>query len=475
MLYFSNMASDTDEVIPPLSLPTGVRERQIVSDASDLSYHIIEAGEKGRPLIILIHGFPELAYSWRGIMPTLAQEGFYVVAFDQRGCGRTTGWDTSNFDRVDLSTFSQTNLARDVMVLALRLGYHQVECIVGHDFGCVPAYVSALARPDFFRHIALMSHPFLGSPKLPFDRESSEESGPSWPDLEKMLSQLPKPRKHYRRYYSSPAANSEMSPKEGLHAFLRGYYHLKSADAPAEPQPIADWTAEELVKLPAYYLMPLELGMREVVSQNMTEEECSRMREKSPRWLPDSDLDVYVNEYGRTGFQGGLNHYRVSTDPRLKRDVDILAAKKLEVPCLFLAGEKDWNVFQSPNSIERMTDACASLQVRFIPDAGHWVQQEQPEQVVQEMLKFLADPSGQKGQSSLKKKGNIVDGDTDDYKSFEIERLLDKRTVRRGRGLSVQYLVRWKGYGPESDSWYTSKDLGDAKQLVEDYEREIGG
>lgn len=392
------MASYVGAELRPLSLPAGLREAQISSDASDLSYHIIEAGEKGRPLILLLHGFPELAYSWRGIMPALAQEGFYVVAFDQRGFGRTTGWDTSSFDQVDLNTFSTTNLVRDVMVLALRLGYHQVECIAGHDFGCVPASLSALARPDFFRHIVLMSHPFLGSPKLPFGQESSEESGPNWPDLHQRLSELPKPRKHYRWYYSSAAANLEMSPKEGLHSFLRGYFHLKSADAPTDPQQITDWTAEELAKLPGYYVMPLDLGMRETVSQSMTGEECSRMREKSARWLPDSDMDVYVDEYGRTGFQGGLNYYRVSTQTRLTRDVDILAAKKLEVPCLFLAGEKDWNVCQTPNWIQRTRDACASLDVRFIPEAGHWVQQERPEQVVQEMLRFLSSSGERRGE-----------------------------------------------------------------------------
>ncbi|MCJ1465596.1 hypothetical protein MMC07_004215 [Pseudocyphellaria aurata] len=376
---------------PPLSLPAGLRQRQLSSDASDLSYYIIEAGEKGRPLIMLLHGFPELAFSWRGIMPALAAEGFYIVAFDQRGYGRTTGWDASGFDQADLNTFSTTNLVRDVMVLALRLGYHQVECIAGHDFGCVPAFWSAVARPDFFRHVVLMSHPFSGSPKLPFDMESIQENVLSWLDLQKDLSELPKPRKHYRGYYASAAANLEMSPKEGLHSFLRGYFHLKSADTSTDPQPIANWTASELAKLPEYYVMPLDLGMRETISQNLTEAERSRMREKCARWLPDSDLDVYVNEYGRTGFQGGLNYYRVSTDPRLPRDVDIFAAKKFEVPCLFLAGEKDWNYCQTPNSIRRMRDTCASLEVRFIPDAGHWVQQEQPQQVVQAMLRFLSN------------------------------------------------------------------------------------
>ena len=234
------MASSIDPELPLLPLPAGLRERQINSDASDLSYHIIEAGEKGKPLILLLHGFPELAYSWRKIMPSLAQNGFYAVAFDQRGFGRTTGWDNSDFHQVDLRTFSQTNLVRDVIVLAVRLGYHQVECIVGHDFGCVPAAWSAVARPDFFRHVILMSQPFTGSPKLPFDTDSTdstEDKAQARPDLHKELSQLSPPRKHYRWYYSTAQATQEMSPRKDLDIFLRGYFHLKSADSPTNPRP----------------------------------------------------------------------------------------------------------------------------------------------------------------------------------------------------------------------------------------------
>jgi len=110
-----------------LPLPPGLRESQITSSASDLSYHVIEAGDKGSPLLLLLHGFPELAYSWRKIMPSLAKAGYYVVAFDQRGYGRTTGWNDRSFEKVDLGTFSHTNLVRDMLVLVARLGHHQVE------------------------------------------------------------------------------------------------------------------------------------------------------------------------------------------------------------------------------------------------------------------------------------------------------------------------------------------------------------
>lgn len=375
----------------PLPLPAGLQERQITSSASDLSYHIIESGSKGNPLIILLHGFPELAYSWRKVMPVLARAGFYVVAFDQRGYGRTTGWDVSSFERVDLRTFTQTNLVRDVMVLVQRLGYHKVECIVGHDLGCVPASLAALSRPDIFRKVVLLGYPFLGSPKLPFDIAPEKEGLLAKVDLHEELRQLDPPRKHYRWYYSTAEANKEMAPQKGLFEFLRGYFHLKSADAHNDPRPIKEMTAKELAILPHYYVMPLELGMRDTVAQDMTEEETKKMRERSPIWLPNPDLNVYVNEFGRTGFQGGLNWYRVMTNPELQRDVDIFAGKKIEVPLMYITGTKDWLVYQHPGSIDKMRGACSDFRgVKWIEDAGHWVQQEQAEAVVEQILEFMS-------------------------------------------------------------------------------------
>lgn len=182
-----------------------------------------------------------------------------------------------------------------------------------------------------------------------------------------------------------------MAPQEGLSDFLRGYFHLKSADAHNDPRPIKEMTAKELEILPHYYVMPLELGMRNTVAQDMTGEEFKKMREKSPQWFPDAELDVYVNEFGRTGFQGGLNWYRVMTNPELQRDVDVFTGKKIEVPLLYITGTKDWLIYQHPGSIEKMMGACTDFRgVKWIGDAGHWVQQEQPEAVIEQILGFLS-------------------------------------------------------------------------------------
>ena len=344
------------------------------------------------PLILLLHGFPELAFSWRKVMPGLAQAGFYAVAVDQRGYGRTTGWDTRRFEDVDLQTFSMTNLIRDMVVLVHALGYSQVDCLVGHDFGAVAASLCALTRPDIFRKVILMSHPFKGLPPHPVNvtpRKSSKEPEPK-PDIHRELANLLEPRKHYKMYYSTAAANTDMSPKEGLYDFFRGYFHLKSADWDGnKPHPLKSMTATELAEIPYYYIMPLMCDMREVISECMSTEDPATVHERSSRWLPDSELVVYVSEYGRTGFQGGLNWYRVQTNPKMLRDLDMFAGMKIEVPCLFIAGKKDWGIYQEPGVLECMSDVCSELHgVLLIDGAGHWVQQEQPEKITHEILKF---------------------------------------------------------------------------------------
>ncbi|KAL8696243.1 MAG: hypothetical protein Q9224_002897 [Gallowayella concinna] len=381
-------------LLPPLPLSSGLHARQLDCNDTTLSYHIIEAGNKGSPLLILLHGFPELAYSWRKIMPSLAAAGYYVVAFDQRGYGRTRGWDARPFHQVDLKTFAQTNLVRDVIVLANALGYQTVNAIIGHDFGCVPASLCALARPDMFLSVILLGHPFFGIPTFAFDTNPQEvevatRKDPQ-PDIHEELAKLPQPKKHYRWYYSTAPASDDMSSPTGLKDFLRGYFHLKSADARNNPQPITATTAQELDKLPHYYIMPLHLGMRDTIAQSMTSEEQTNMLQRSQRWLPDSDLQVYVDEFARTAFQGGLNWYRVSTDPALQRDLDIFAGKKIEVPCLFMVGTKDWLLHQTPDTVARMKKACKHFHGPIMVEgAGHWVQQEQPERVAEEILRFL--------------------------------------------------------------------------------------
>src|SRR5487761_2632331 len=152
--------------LPPLPLPPGIRSR-FVDNHRGLRVHVLEAGFEGvgRPAVLLLHGFPELAWSWRKVMLPLAQAGFHVIAPDQRGYGRTTGWDAA-YDG-DLASFRLFNLAADALGLVRALGHASVAAVVGHDFGSPVAAGCALLRPDIFRAVALLSAPFAGPPALP--------------------------------------------------------------------------------------------------------------------------------------------------------------------------------------------------------------------------------------------------------------------------------------------------------------------
>lgn len=374
-------------------LPAGIRSRH-VDDVNGLRMHILEAGfeRTGRPCLLLLHGFPELAYSWRKVMLPLAAAGYHVVAPDQRGYGRTTGWD-DRYDG-DLGSFRLLNLGRDVLGLVSALGYRSVEAVIGHDFGSPVAAYCALARPDVFRAVALMSSPFGGTPALPFDTANESPAPRAATNIHDDLAALDRPRKHYQWYYSTREADANMRTcPQGVHAFLRAYYHHKSADWPDNrPYKLTSWSAAELARMPTYYIMDLAEGMAETVAPEMPDER----QIAACRWLPEDELRVYSGEYARTGFQGGLQWYRCRTTGRYGADLEIYSGRTIDVPSCYIAGKSDWGVYQKPGDFERMqTEACTNmLACHLVEGAGHWVQQEQPEAVGRLLLRFLDQARG---------------------------------------------------------------------------------
>jgi pimeloyl-ACP methyl ester carboxylesterase len=374
------------------TLPAGIRSRY-VDDNNGLRMHLLEAGFEtpARRCLLLLHGFPELAYTWRHQLLPLAAMGFHVVAPDLRGYGRTATVPVSFDD--DLLPYSMLNRVSDVLGLARALGHDKVASVIGHDFGGPTAAWCALVRPDVFQSVVLMSTPFSGPPSLPLNSVNGAKTRVGAFDIEKELAALPRPRKHYWWYYSTREANGDLwHAPQGIHDLLRAYFYYKSADWKGnQPFALKTRTATELAKLPTYYVMDLNQTIAQTVAAKMP----SANEIAACRWMTDKDLDVYSSEYARTGFQGGLNAYRVLTSPVDYDELRTFSDRTIEVPSCFIGGAHDWGVRQSPGAFEEMQRGALSrlLGVHLVEDAGHSLAEEQPERVTRLLIEFLKEAS----------------------------------------------------------------------------------
>ncbi|KAJ0269151.1 hypothetical protein COL940_012718 [Colletotrichum noveboracense] len=321
--------------LPPWNLPESVTSRFVYTAPKGLKVHILESVPQSKssdshaPLIILLHGFPNLSYDWRYILPLLANAGYHAVAPDMRGFGRTHNSDLSPIAQ---ETIRPVFSVHDVMSLLEGLGYDSIHTIVGHDLGAVPASLTSIIRKDLVKSLFLVAHPFKG---IAAPSASSNKAGGD-SDIQTSLGKLDPPRKHYKYYNASSGAADEWTDPTGqpLHDFLRGYFHLKSADwAGNKPHPLKSWTAEELAVMPHYYVMRADLSMRGNVELDMAEE-SPNVLEKLPDtpWLTDADLRVYSEEFGRTKFDRALQWYRAIVDPKQAEDLLPFAGAKIAVP-----------------------------------------------------------------------------------------------------------------------------------------------
>lgn len=365
------------------TLPAGIRGR-FVDGVNGLRMHLLEAGYDAadRPVALLLHGFPELAYSWRKVMGPLAEAGYRVIAPDQRGYGRTSGWEPG-YD-VDLRPFNMVNLTRDIVALMDALEIPEAAAVVGHDFGASVAAYCAVIRPDLFGKVVVMSAPFQGPPAFPSPGDADTA------DIHAALAALDRPRKHYHKYYSTPDADRDMCQcPQGLSDFLRGYFHAKSADWPGnDPHPLSAWRAEVIADMPTYYIMNRDQTMAETAADFMP----SPAEVDANTWLTGAELAVYAGEFSRTGLQGGLNWYRCRFESDLLDELRLFGGKAIDLPAAFIAGDKDWGAYQRPGALENMQRQAFTRMkdVHFVPGAGHWIQQEQPEATSRLLLDFLA-------------------------------------------------------------------------------------
>jgi pimeloyl-ACP methyl ester carboxylesterase len=311
-----------------------VTHRRLQSNG--IGMHLAEAGSG--PLVVLLHGFPELWYSWRHQLPVLAAAGYHAVAPDLRGYG---GSDASAADE----GYAPSNLAADIVGLLDALGA-ETAVLVGHDWGANIAWACAELFPERVAGLVALSVPYRPRPPAP----------PS----EVLRQFLPEGATPSAYPLGVTEAELEADPRRSLRRFL----YALSGDAPPDLVP-------RLFR---------ERALTGGVLDSMPEPEVL------PGWLGELDLDAYARAYARTGFWGPLGVYR--NQDRDWHGHPEIGTAGVQQPALFIGGRRDPAVLFG--KLEPMEAAVPNLRrIVLLPDCGHWTQQERPGDVNDELLDFL--------------------------------------------------------------------------------------
>ena len=307
-------------------------------ETNGVQLRVIDAGDTGAPVVVLAHGFPELAYSWRHQIPALAEAGYRVLAPDQRGYG-----GSSKPGAVD--AYNVVELSADIVGLLDDVGAERA-VIVGHDFGSVVAWAAPLLHPDRFAGVVGLSVPPVPRPRVPTTQAFRKVFGDNF---------------FYILYFQEPGpADAELSrdPATTLRRLLGPLSTPDEAAALRMLQPGPQGFIERI---------PEPGGL--------------------PDWISQDEFDHYVAEFTRTGFTGPLNWYRC-----FDRNWELTAttpAATISVPSLFIGGGSDPTLAYTPR--HRVHDLVSGdYREVMIEGAGHWLQQERPDEVNQTLLDFLS-------------------------------------------------------------------------------------
>jgi pimeloyl-ACP methyl ester carboxylesterase len=307
-------------------------------DTNGVQLRVIEAGDRGAPVVVLAHGFPELAYSWRQQIPVLADAGYHVLAPDQRGYGGSSRPDA-------IEAYNIHELTADIVGLLDDVGAERAAW-VGHDWGAIMVWNAPLLHPDRVAAVAALSVPVVPRAKVPPTQALRRTFGENF---------------FYMLYFQEPGvADAELNgdPARTMRRLMGGEPALNDQSAALR------------------MLAPGPEGF------------IDRLAEPDglPDWISHDELDHYISEFSRTGFTGGLNWYR--NFDRNWETTPELAGAKISVPCLFIGGSAD------PVLLFTRRDRAAQVitgpyREVMIDGAGHWLQQERPDEVNAHLLDFL--------------------------------------------------------------------------------------
>jgi pimeloyl-ACP methyl ester carboxylesterase len=292
------------------------------------------------PLVLMCHGWPEIWYSWRHQMVALAAVGFRAVAPDMRGFGRTSA-------PADAAAYTIFHNVGDMVALVDALGEKRA-LIVGHDWGAPVAWHAALMRPEVFPAVVAMSVPHRRRGPLP-PLDTLRKAGKS---------------DYYWIYFQEQAAEEEFARDAAF--TLRRLFHIGFGETPRDDK-MSLYVDRQKGFLGPAYEVPL------------------------PPWLTEADIAVFADEYRRSGFRGGLNWYR-----NIDRNWELTApwaGARIMQPALFIAGTNDAVITGSmgKRALDEMDSVVPNVRKVLLDGAGHWIQQERPEDVNAALIGFARE------------------------------------------------------------------------------------
>ncbi|MER5647642.1 alpha/beta hydrolase [Streptosporangium sp. NPDC002524] len=305
--------------------PTDFPEPTLVS-VNGVELEVFEAGRQnaGKP-VVLCHGWPEHAFSWRHQMPVLAEAGYHVIVPNQRGYGNSSR-------PAEVTEYDIEHLSGDLVALLDHYGYEDAT-FVGHDWGAAVVWGLTLLHPNRVNKVINLSLPYLERGEKPWIESMEEVLGGDF----------------YFVHFNRRPGVADAVFEENTSRFLRNMY--RKNEPPAEPRP--GMTLIDLART--------ETPLGEPV-------------------MSDGELAVFVSAFESTGFTGGMNWYRnLDRNWHLLADVDPI----IQQPTLMIYGDRD-----AVQKSERLTDFVPNAEVVSL-DCGHWIQQERPEETNQVILKWL--------------------------------------------------------------------------------------
>ncbi|MCB0982353.1 MAG: alpha/beta hydrolase, partial [Ilumatobacter sp.] len=324
---------------------TAVTTHHIAVNGVELVVH--EAGDPGNPTVLLCHGFPELAHSWRHQFAPLVDAGFHVLAPDQRGYGHSSAPQ-------EVDAYGIEQLTGDLFALLDHYGKEQA-IFVGHDWGSIIVWQAAVLQPERVRAVVGVSVPYVEWPAPPTQ----------------LMNMVYGDRFFYILYFQQvgpPEAELDADPRDTMAKVLYGASGAatKGREMPTELPPMEGTGFLTMMDAPPALPYPGPEGP----------------------WLTDADLDEYAREFAHSGFFGPVSYYR-----NLDGNFAVLAnlhADRVAMPSYFICGEDDVVRLMDPTGPERMRNLLPDYRGEvLIPDAGHWVQQEAPRAFNDALLGFL--------------------------------------------------------------------------------------